>query len=941
MSSGAIRGKALFRSSILNPAGIIQLGTLSRGIFRFRILCCLLVCVPAIFLFFPNARAAANKNVLILHSYHQGFKWTDDITRGIVSALEPASGETRVHIEYMGTKWVNDSLYFQELRQILKHKYSKTRFDLIISSDNDAFDFLRDHRDEVFGRIPVVFCGVNYFRDSDLIGKSLFTGISETADLRDSLDLALRLHPSAKKIFIINDTSISGVKVQDEFVKLAPLYRGRAQFEFEKNTDLEIIRKDVEVLSPDTLIFYTFFYGSIADKPYENRDSISLISRHARVPVYGAWDFNLGHGIVGGKLTSGYDQGDAAGRMGLRILKGEGVEDIPVVRTNRTRYMFDYRQLERFGIKKSDLPTGSIVINEPESFHKVPNELIWGTVIGIAGLSGLILLLLLVIRQRRRSEELLQKAHDGLEMIVAERTRDLSDLNEKLCADIMERRKTEEALRNSQSLLNSIIESNPDLLAVIDRDLRIVHSNWHGKYKSVPPELREKKPHCYEAFYPGQDGPCENCHVIEAFRTGKPVFVEKHDPHMGHVEIRAFPICDDSGSVFMVAEHIHDISERKRMEKEMIKAQKLESLGVLAGGIAHDFNNLLTGILGNISLAKMYVDPAAKVCKRLEEAEKASERARDLTRQLLTFSKGGTPVKNTASMAQILTDCANFALRGANVKCDFDLSGDLWAVEVDEGQMSQVVNNLIINAGHAMPDGGIITVRAENVMIGCDTTLPLQKGRYIWISIQDKGIGIPEEHLPKIFDPYFTTKEKGSGLGLATVYSIIQNHDGYIGVESTVGDGTVFHLYLPANGTGVLTESVVEDERKPRSGSGRILVMDDDEAIRELACEILDNLGYQAEVCSDGMDAIRLYREALESGNPYTAVIMDLTVPGGVGGKETMMKLLDIDSAVKGIVSSGYSNDPILAHYREYGFSGVVTKPYKVNELYDALQLLV
>jgi ABC-type uncharacterized transport system substrate-binding protein len=614
---------------------------LPRGIFSFCFILCLFVLLPSTSIASADARIADKKNVLILNSYHQGFKWTDDITRGVISALKPISGETRIFIEYMDTKWVKDDLYFQELRQILKHKYSRTRFDLIISSDNDAFDFLRNCRDEVFGRIPVVFNGVNYFKKSDLAGNTLFTGVSETADLRESLELALRLHPSAKRIFVINDFGISGRKVKDEIEKLAPIFHGRAQIEYENNTDLENILKDVEALPPDALIFYTFFYGDPARTSYENSYCISRISRHARVPVYGAWDFNLGYGIVGGKLTSGYEQGITAGSMGLRILKGERVEDIPPILRSRTRYMFDYRQLERLAIQKSALPEGSVVINEPESFHKVPDEVIWATLIGIASLSGVILMLMYVNRQRKRSEESLKKAHDELETIVEERTRDLSVLNEKLLEDIAERRKTEEALRNSRSLLNNIIDSNPDLIAVIDPDLRIVHSNWVDTYQNAPEELREKKPLCYEVFCPDRNEPCDFCPVIEVFRTGRPVFVERHITDKRFLEIRACPICDGGGNVIMVAEQIRDISERKRMEQEMIKAQKLESLGLLAGGIAHDFNNLLTGIVGNISLAKLIIDPMAKVYKRLDEAEKASMRAKDLTRQLLTFSKGG------------------------------------------------------------------------------------------------------------------------------------------------------------------------------------------------------------------------------------------------------------------------------------------------------------
>jgi len=889
----------------------------------------------------PEALAGPKKNVLILNSYHQGFKWTDDITRGIISALEPASGTTRIYIDYLDTKWVKDEKYFQQLRQILKHKYSGTHFDLIVASDNDAFDFLRDYRDEVFGRIPVVFCGVNYFQAADLAGKHLFTGISETADIKESLDLALRLHPLTKSIFIINDSGISGRKVREEIVRLIPLFRGRVQFNFEYSTDLGQIVKDVETLAPGTIIFYTFFYGDVGEKFYEYNETISTISQHARVPIYGAWDFNLGYGMVGGKLTRGYDQGRDAGQMGLRILRGENVGNIPVVYRSRTRNMFDFRQLKRFGIRTSALPGNSIVINQPDPFHRVRTDVVWGALFGLAGLSTLVIFLLGINHKRRQSEESLQKASSEMEMIIEERTRNLSELNEKLCEDIRARQRTEEELRKSQTILSKIFEANPDLLWVIDGELRILHSNWRGVYEKAPDDITNKSLYCYKEYY-GLDQPCVPCHALEIFRTGKPVFREKVHPTGAILEIRSYPVFDEAGGVAMVVEHIRDITEKKRMEEDILKSQNLESLGVLAGGIAHDFNNLLTGILGNISLAKMYVGPATKAHARLEEAEKASERTRDLTRQLLTFSKGGAPVKKVASMARIIMDSASLVLRGSNVRCEFFPPEDLWAVEVDEGQMSQVINNLIINAGQAMPDGGIITVHAENVTLGSDHFLPLREGRYICISIRDHGMGIPEKNLPKIFNPYFTTREKGSGLGLASVYSIIKKHDGYVGVESKPGLETTFYLYIPASDKCLEMETVPEAQRKPfPEDKGRILVMDDEEVVRQVAAEMLDHLGYQVDVCGNGGEVLSLYREARESGKPYAAVIMDLTIPGGMGGKETMKKLLEIDPDVKGVVSSGYSFDPIVAHHRKYGFSGVVTKPYKVDEMCETLQALV
>ncbi len=912
------------------------------------VLVCLGIVLIGIFSFPSPSCALEKKNVLILNSYHQGFKWTDDITRGIITAMDPVRPETRIYIEYMNTKWANEARYFKALSRLLAIKYAKTRFDLIVCSDTDALEFLLDHRDEIFGRIPVVFCGVNYFKDEDLQGKPLFTGVSETADLKESIDLALRLHPGTKEIFVINDNGTPGRKVRDQLEKLVPLYQGKVRFTFAKSANLDKIVTDVAELSPDTLIFYTFFYGDPALRFYENIESISRISEHARVPIYGTWDFNLGFGMVGGKLTSGYDQGFGAGAMGLRILKGERVEAIPVVYRNPARYMFDYRQLKRFGIDRTLLPKESTIINEPEAFRRVSKSIIWATLLGVAGLGFLVFILMTNIRQRRKVEESLRKARTELEIKVEERTRDLSSLNEQLSNlnlqlsdDIDKRQQAEQELRKSQTILNRIFEANPDHLVVIDSDLRIIHSNWLGGYEYVPPEIRHLNPYCYEAYNPGQEKPCDSCAALEVFKTGKPVFTEMYNARIGYLEIRAVPIFDDRGKVLMVAEHIRDITERRKMEDELLKAQKLESLGVLAGGIAHDFNNLLTAIMGNISLAKMFADPETKAFERLADAEKACERATALTQQLLTFSRGGAPVKKTASIVQIITDSAGFMLRGSNVRCEFDLQKDLWAVDVDEGQMCQVINNLIINADQAMPDGGIITVSAENVSIDGSDVLSLKEGRYIRISIRDQGLGIPQEYLAKIFDPYFTTKQRGSGLGLATVYSIIKSHQGHLEVESAEGVGTVFRLYLPASEKEIELAENADREEKSHHGSGRILVMDDEEIIREIAREILHHLGYEVDVCRDGTSALALYREALESDKPYSAVIMDLTIQGGMGGKETMKALLGLDPQVKGIVSSGYNNDPILAHFREYGFCGMVSKPYTVKELHDTLHQLL
>jgi len=382
-----------------------------------------------------------------------------------------------------------------------------------------------------------------------------------------------------------------------------------------------------------------------------------------------------------------------------------------------------------------------------------------------------------------------------------------------------------------------------------------------------------------------------------------------------------------------------DITERKKMEEELLKAQKLESVGILAGGIAHDFNNILTVILGNISITKSEAEPESRMFNYLSKAESACGRAKNLTQQLLTFAKGGAPVKKIVSLAGLLKESVSFALHGTNINCEFSLAKDLSPVEVDEGQISQALNNLIINAEQAMPEGGTIKLEAENINLRDGEIPPLGRGKYVRIALRDRGIGIPARHLGKIFDPFFSTKEKGSGLGLSTVYSIVTNHSGTVMVESQIGEGTTFFIYLPASERA--PEEKEKTEKKIASGAGRILVMDDEIAVREVIAEHLEKIGYQTECAADGTEAVTIYRKAAQTGRPFNAVILDLTVPGGGGGRETLQELKKIDPGVKAIVASGYSTDPVISDYKEYGFRGIITKPFKMNELSDVLRNVI
>jgi two-component system cell cycle sensor histidine kinase/response regulator CckA len=332
----------------------------------------------------------------------------------------------------------------------------------------------------------------------------------------------------------------------------------------------------------------------------------------------------------------------------------------------------------------------------------------------------------------------------------------------------------------------------------------------------------------------------------------------------------------------------------------------------------------------------MYSKSADKAARRLEEAEKACFRAKDLTQQLLTFSKGGSPIKEITSVAEMVKESTEFVLSGSNIVCRYQIPDDTWPVEIDTSQISQVMSNMIVNAKQAMPQGGTIDISVQNIILQKTARFPLQPGRYIRISIKDEGIGIQETHLSTIFDPYFTTKNMGNGLGLATSYSIIKKHDGHIDVQSQLGAGTTFHIYLPASDKEIRIGDAVDPA--PVGGHGKVLVMDDEDTVREIAAEMLFCLGYEVGLASDGKQALELYEEAERSGCSFDVVLMDLTIPGGMGGKEAITALLAKHPSANAIVSSGYSNDPIMSEFARYGFKGVVTKPYTVQELGDVLQ---
>lgn len=508
--------------------------------------------------------------------------------------------------------------------------------------------------------------------------------------------------------------------------------------------------------------------------------------------------------------------------------------------------------------------------------------------------------------------------------------------------DITERKKAEEKIRQSDQFIRSILDTVDEGFIVIDRDYRIVTANkaycdqvgcTSDQVIGMPCYMishKNSRP-CYE------EG--EECAVKYAFETGEPhMALHKHydNEHILYVETKAYPLKDISGEVTSVIETVNNITEKHLLEEERLKTQKLESIGTLAGGIAHDFNNLLQGIFGYMSMAKMSFENRDKALSFLDQGEKALNQAVNLTNQLLTFSKGGQPVMKTIDLRSVIRNATAFALSGTRTGYNMIIEPDLWCVSADEGQISQVIQNIVLNADQAMTNGGRAIVKAWNIPSG-DPGLPpaLKAGDYVAVRIEDNGKGIKQEHMDRIFDPYFTTKVRGSGLGLATSYSIIKRHAGIIAVDSVPGQGSYFTIYIPA------VKVAPDTEQMPvytvQAKAARVLVMDDEDIIRDIARELLGAMGYEAGLAKHGEESLLMYKEALSEGRSFDVVILDLTVRGGTGGLETLQKLLEVDPDVKAVVSSGYSDDAVVAKYQEYGFKAFLKKPYNFEKMQETI----
>jgi len=955
--------------------------------------------------------------VLVLHSYHSGFTWTDNVAKGLQSAFADFADRIELNVEYMDTRRIYTGQYFAELKDLYRLKYGGKKIDAIICSDDQALNFVVGAGNDLFVGTPVVFCSVSGYTPSMRKGRQM-TGLLESIDIQSTLEIALKFQPRTRQVAVITDMTRTGQALKTKAGEIFSNYAQRLQFIYLENLTMAELQQQVATLSDDTIIFMFIFSRDKAGRVYSHEYNLKTLYQSARVPIYSVWKFYLGHGIVGGKLTSGEAEGLMAGQLALRILRGEKASEIPLQKSP-TQYMFDFRELKRFQVAESKLPPGSLLTNEPFSIYKNHKHLIWSVASVIVLLLALVVFLVGNIIRRRQVETALRQSETkffklfdtspiwmvlatvaegrfleanqafyeatgfhreevqgrtsiefGLYANPADRLqvrkilqkkgrlashpikfrmksgeiRDflwsaaIVDFGVRRCSlsaiiDITEAKRAEEALIGSEKRFRDLAESLPETIFEVNIDGQLTFANRQAFDQLLYTQ------HDFDQGLNGVDllAPEDRQRAIDdAIEILKGKILGLREYTALRKDGSTFPVLVHSTAIYYqdrpagLRGFMIDISEKKRLEAQLQQAQKLKSLGTLAGGIAHDFNNLLMGIQGRTSLMALDTSSFHPHYEHLREIEQYVISAAELTKQLLGFARGGKyEVKPTDLNRLIAQNSQMFGRTKKEITIHRKYQKDLWTVEVDQGQIEQALLNIYVNAWQAMPRGGGLYIQTENVTLDANFVSPhdVKPGNYVMISVTDSGIGMDESTLKRVFDPFFTTKtkERGTGLGLASAYGIIQNHDGIITVYSVEGQGASFKIYLPSSDKIVPTAPNLS--RELSGGTETILIVDDEEMILSTGRQMLERIGYSVLTAASGRKALRAY-DANQA--EIDLVVLDMVMPEMSGG-DTFDRLKKMNPAVKVLLSSGYSINGQATEILNQGCNGFIQKPFTMN----------
>lgn len=850
-----------------------------------------------------DGAAGARGNILYLNSYHDGYSWSDDILDGLRGALA-GHRDVDLQIEYMDFKRYEGELVSSILGDLYRKKFRNRRFDVIVVSDNNAFDFILDNGEALFPGVPVVFCGVNDYHPDRIKGRRV-TGVVENFDAEATLRLALRLHPKKSRLVIIGDESVTGVAIRNQILAATPRFADRMDVRYWSRFDIDELRSRVRETPSDTFYFFIPFYQKIKGRFYSASEVLEVVAANSDAPIYSSWEFLLGHGIVGGKLISGREHGRMAAQMALRVLGGEAVENIPLHEATGGRYEFDYNELKRLGIREGNLPSGSFILNAPRAFYEVDRGLFWTIMVSFFLLMLITLFLVRNIARRRTAEMEMEKQlsfqeilMDTIPMLVTWKGSDQRYLGaNRYFAEFF-------GLSSPGSLIGHAESGIP----VLDDFLRWAEPLDRRVIRDESPIRRLRRS------------------VVNA----------RGEARM--LEVNKVPLLDEKGNVMGTLSTCEDVTKESSLEKQLLQSQKMEAIGTLAGGIAHDFNNILTSIINSTELALLDVAPDTPAGIDLERVLKAAQRGSGLVKKILTFSRPSQEGFQYVKIEDVVRDAVGLlsASLPRNIKVSTHIGVDLGTCLADPTQIHQVIMNLCTNAFHALrAEGGRIEISLEVEELDAEGAElhNLPRGSYVSLSVADNGPGIPTDILDKIFDPFFTTKGKaeGTGLGLAVVLGIVKVHKGGIEVSSAPGLRTAFTIRLP-RADGADAERTLDAEQA-RPGRGRILFVEDDEDQLATIPRVLEMLGYAVVAACDADAAMELLGADTQG---IDLVITDYDMPGHNGVQLARM-IGGVAPHLPIIMVSGREL-AMAAAEDEANIVRVVLKPYDRNILSEAIR---
>jgi PAS domain S-box-containing protein len=870
--------------------------------------------LPLIFPMAPGANPAPeNPSVLLINSYHQGFEWTDSVTSGVVDFFKQ-TGHARLSIEYMDSKSYEPSTISKAFYDLCAIKYTTAPPDVVLCSDNNALAFLLEYRDSLFPNIPIVFCGINDFTPEMLEGASNITGVVEIPSYRETVDLALQVNPSARRVYAVACSAMMSQIHIDRFMEGTQSMTSRVEIIPLHDLTLEEFRQELKQVAKSDIVINLALHRTRDQKILSSGEAYAVIREQTEAPIYNLWSAYLkdhSRYIAGGVMVDGEAQGRLTAKMAMQILEGTPASDIPVVTESPNIAILNYQELERLGATHHPFPENTLIINQPFSFYECYRELVWSTVVVITGLAMLVAILFFNIQKRRKMEAELRTQGRTLREREENLRVTLGSIAEAVIATDMEGK-----VRHLNSIAEKLTgwsnaeaqnQSITEILNLLDADSRTPVENPAKQVAAAPDSIVYAK---------------------------NAVFVAR-DQREYRIAGSGAPIRDGQGNTIGVVLVFRDVTDELALQEKLRHNQKMDAIGQLAGGIAHDFNNMLGGIISATELAQIEFDQQKDPSDLLKMVLDSAGRAAALISKLLAFARRHPLDTAPTGIRQPLKDALALFAASADkrVRVHADLPDADLHVMGDLSQLQNAFLNLFINASHAMPEGGDLNLSWKTVELDqaqcAASTFSLQPGRFIEIEIADTGTGIAESVLPRIFEPFFTTKEigKGTGMGLSVVLGTVQQHNGSITVHSEPEKGTRFRVLLPL--TDQRPTEPDPQENDPYCGAGTILIVDDEEVMRKTSQAILEHMGYEVLLAENGAEALDLYQS--EAGR-IDLVILDMVMPV-MNGRDCFFAIRKIDPRAKIVIASGYARQEELRDLQAKGLAGTINKPFRIQEL--------